>query len=210
MKDALSLESRIREAIPCAPDLSGYDLTYRPAVYWDQPVHSLVATVLPEHARQAAAMGDPSLVSEGEQRMVEGVHPAYMSGGYLPPLSDLEVEIARVVMDSTTGDVVSFRARPGEDGGVEYVVEDEYADEGWVYSFAPSWSAKPLTFGELLLLVASACREDLPRVIDLGKAQDVQNFLAFSSAYYPQLRQFFLDEEAYWQRGCCDGDDIEG
>ncbi|RYE74841.1 MAG: hypothetical protein EOO74_10920, partial [Myxococcales bacterium] len=128
MNDAPPLESSIREAIPFAPDLSGYDLQYRPARYWDQPVPSLIATVLPEHARQSAARGDLSVLTEGAQRLLEGVHPTFMSGAYLPPLSDFEVEIARIVTDSTLGDVVSVRARPAEHGGVAYRVVDEYMD----------------------------------------------------------------------------------
>ncbi|RYG22981.1 hypothetical protein EON82_15460 [bacterium] len=207
MNEVLSIESRVREAIPYAPDLCSYDLGYRPARYWDQPVPSLIATVLPEHARQAAEQGDTGLFSAEQQRTLESIHPRFMSGAYLPTLEDYEVEIARIVMDSTTGDVVSFRALPGEGGGLTYRVADEYGDEGYVYFFDPEGSSEPLSFGEFLLLIASARRDDLPRAIDLGKAQEVRNFLTFSSAYYPELSRFFLEEEETWEDESCAADD---
>jgi hypothetical protein len=58
------------------------------------------------------------------RRDITGVHPQAMGGEYLPALSPGEVEIARIVLESTTRDIISFRARRGKDR-IRYKVVDE-------------------------------------------------------------------------------------
>jgi len=82
------------------------------------------AAIVPE---DKLVRGRPFLLSEtlrDEQRRLFGsMHPSFMGVEYLPDLYEDEVEIARVELRSTTGDVISIRARP-EGNGVAYRVVD--------------------------------------------------------------------------------------
>src|SRR5262249_4767409 len=64
-------------------------------------------------------------VTEAERVALGQHHPALMGGEYLPGYQDEEVEIARVSLQSTTGDVISIRARRDR-GAIRYRVVDEY------------------------------------------------------------------------------------
>jgi len=85
------------------------------------------------------------------------MHPRYMGGEYLPDQEEGEVEIARIEIASTTGDVTSVYARRD---GIEilYRIVDEY--EGDTLSgHTERTSTEPLTLGELadFFLVAGIC-----------------------------------------------------
>ena len=83
--------------------------------------------------------------------------PSWLGGEYLPDLSEREVEIARVVLASTTMDVFSVRACL-IDGGYAYRVVDEYATR---FRVTPGTSTRPLTLGELVALLDGIEREEL-------------------------------------------------
>ena len=77
-----------------------------------------------------------------------------MTGGWLdsdfwpPDLDDTEIEIARISIRSTTGDVTGVYARRGK-GCIHYRVVDEYG--GDTLTGAPErTSDKPLSLGEAL------------------------------------------------------------
>lgn len=70
-----------------------------------------------------------SELPEEERRMIGRVHPLLMGGEYLPRLEEHEVEIARIAIQSTTGDVTAVYARRGEGGVVHYRVVDEYSGD---------------------------------------------------------------------------------
>lgn len=72
-----------------------------------------------------------------------------LGGEYLPALAHGEVEIARVALASTTGDVQSIRARRTEEG-IRVVVVDEY-ENGFVDG--ERVSERPLTLRELTELI---------------------------------------------------------
>src|SRR5262245_20849225 len=80
-------------------------------------------------------------VTEADRVALGQHHPALMGGEYLPGYQDEEVEIARVSLQSTTGDVISIRARR-ERGAIRYRVVDEY---GTKIVCSPTESSEPLS-----------------------------------------------------------------
>ena len=203
---------RIASILEFPPDLHTYDLDYRPISYWDQPVTSLLATIKAEHQRRAVSealsagqvpdsqflLGEPD---EMTQKQLEAIHPSFMGGAYLPDFEDWEVEIARVTLNSTTGDVIAIWAQPSEEG-IAFRMVDEYADEGSDWFISTETSIEPLTFEELIemLVLASNLRwgdGDDFRVFDFRtrNAPGTVGFLSFTSFFYPELTRFFEEEE---------------
>src|SRR5262245_45038225 len=99
------------------------NLQFRPATYWDTP-DALLANIKGEQRRQliqhALAIADAEELetwllqdelTDEERELVGRIHPLLMGGEYLPDYQPGEVEIARVALQSTTGDVISVGAR---------------------------------------------------------------------------------------------------
>ena len=57
-----------------------------------------------------ALLGDTG-VPDDIVKGLESVHPSFMGGNYLPDLEEGEVEVARIEIASTTGDVTSLYAK---------------------------------------------------------------------------------------------------
>ena len=76
------------------------------------------------------------------------VHPTLMGGNYLEDKSLNEIEIARIFILSTTGDVTSVYAQ-FEDGLILYRVVDEYEGET-LTELSKIKSKEPLSLSELL------------------------------------------------------------
>src|SRR5262249_26765133 len=128
------------------------------------------------------------------------LHPALMGGEYLPPLEDNEVEIARVSLSSTTGDVNSIRAQLRGDS-IRYRIVDEYYDDPMQqFTFSPKETTRPLTMGELVDLIDGVEDEMNPEIgrgltasyrnmqVDGGMAaKEVVDFVSVSSFFYPEL-----------------------
>ena len=92
-------------------------------------------------------------LSDSDRAAWSSVHPSMMGGEYLPDLEPAVVEIARIEMESTTGDVISLRAAPEPSGAISYQLVDEYEQE---FSFSPTTTPLPLTFGEIADLLDKA------------------------------------------------------
>jgi hypothetical protein len=103
--------------------MNQYNLGFRPSTYWETP-DTVLANIKGEQRRRAIRKlldaGDVEVLEERllaesltdeERRALGRLHPSLMGGEYLPTYQGDEVEIARVALQSTTGDVVSFRAR---------------------------------------------------------------------------------------------------
>jgi hypothetical protein len=151
-----------------------------------------------------------------------------MSGEYLPDFEGDEVEIARVTLASTTGDVISIRARR-QGGRIRYRIVDEYEGET-VFHCAPEESAAPLTMRELVELMNTARGEGmypdygtgLTTVwcdfhVDNGSSpESMVGFVRVSSEFYPDLRRYYEAEAAGWlekrlaEYAAEDGDDEYG
>jgi len=120
-----------------------------------------------------------------ERTRFERIHPENMGGEYLPNLRPNEVEIARISIRSTTGDVTSVYCKPSV-RGFSYRVVDEY--NGETISGKPTCSSKkPLSLGELLDFFLGAW--NLEGVLDANNLDeaDAQTFVTASSVYYNEF-----------------------
>jgi len=150
--------------IPAPPKLFdevesfGFDLSWRPTNYFqDLTLEQKLGSRIKGQIRGKKVIGDirdqpvhPELMKSelaSDLKDVHGkIHPVMMGGEYLPDLKDLEVEICRVVLESTTMDVTSIRAKKQKDR-IIYRVEDEYDNE---YRLPHKSSSKPLTMKQLI------------------------------------------------------------
>jgi len=126
-------------------------------------------------------------VPEDEIRALGSIHPLFMGGNYLANPELGEVEIARIFIQSTTGDVTSVYARPHE-GRIRYRVVDEYDGDTLNSSKATRESDKPLTLGELHAFFTNAW--PFHWVLDMNFQGDVEGMLGFfvaESDFYPDL-----------------------
>ncbi|MBM3345671.1 MAG: hypothetical protein FJY55_04125 [Betaproteobacteria bacterium] len=197
---------------------AGFDYDFRPASYFEDvdPKTIILSSISGEHRRRDVearlASGDFNPLVWGEwltdptldpdtRRLLSSVHPGLMSGEYLPPMGAQDIEIARVVLASVTGDVISVRARRGHGsaGGIAYLVVDEYETD---YQLTQQHSARPLTLGELIALINTAGRDDdetagglaISHVVwhcEQGECEGMRGFVRVESAFYPELNRFF-------------------
>ena len=126
----------------------GLDLEYRPPSYWETPgpIAAVRSAIKGQNRRQlftdfvAGELGpeveqlEPELLAEsldeGTRRMLGRLHPHWMGGEYLPSALPGEVEIARIVLQSVTQDVISIRARRRRSGRrIFYRIVDDYGDD---------------------------------------------------------------------------------
>jgi hypothetical protein len=157
---------------------SDYDFSYRPESYWpDTPneettLAKVKGTARRDLARHALQRGKDTPVGEididfaftpsltdAERTDWGRIHPALMGGEFLPDPRKDEVEIARVELQSTTGDVIQVLARRSHPSAkrprIRYRVVDEYWDEGSRYELTPKSSAKALSLDQLIRLIDS-------------------------------------------------------
>jgi hypothetical protein len=139
------------------------DWSYRPAGYfWAKDRRIFLASDIRgeqrrKHYERLLQSGDQqaidefvlkSTLTERERRAAGSFHPAFMGGEYLPDCGPMEVEIARIAIASTTGDVTSIYARLDGDR-IEYRVVDEYGGDT-LNEPSHCTSSEPLTLLELV------------------------------------------------------------
>jgi len=218
------------------PDASKYDLAFKPESYWDSeaPVKAFLARIKGERRRQWVL----SRLREGKADEVEAwmlaeglsedmreflgrIHPQFMSGEYLPDHERDEIEIARIALEATNGDIISIRARREEDGRIRYRIVDEYAIRcRCKFRFKPTDSSRPLTMGELISLIDHASEDgmkdirsrarSLPecyRMLNLAEGADeteeyineLAHFAVVESYFYPELEAYYREEASEWR-----------
>ena len=194
---------------------AGFIYDFRPRSYFERVDLRtlLLSSINGEHRRkdveQRLDAGDFDPVVWGEwltegsldpetRSMFSSVHPGMMSGEYLPPMGQEDIEIARVVLASVTGDVISIRARRNGEG-ISYLVVDEYETE---YQLTRDHSERPLTLGELIALINTAVRDEdetgggiaISHVVwhcEQGEGEGMRGFVRVESAFYPELNRFY-------------------
>ena len=123
-------------------------------------------------------------LSEGTRQYAGSLHPSFMGGEYLPTVKMAEVEIARIRIDSTTGDVTSLYARlVGQ--RISYRVVDEYQGDT-LSGRAERTSSRPLTMGQMVDFFLGAW--DLYLCLDSNFDGDLDGMLGFfvgESEFYP-------------------------
>ena len=198
------------------PDPKKYNLDFQPNSYWGpQAVETHVgARVKGELRRQQAISdleqkhADPEIISESltdeHRSAAASVHPWLMGGEYLPDLKPNEVEIARVVMQSTTMDVISIRARRTK-SRIFYRIVDEYGEEQYrEYHLTKKSSTNPLTLRELIQFIDNASENGLVgngrnwHYEEGSTADEIYNFETASSAYYSELSDWYDDVNEEW------------
>jgi hypothetical protein len=132
---------------------------------------------VPDEVKNAA-------LSEVARQYVGSLHPSFMGGEYLPTVDKEEVEIARIRIDSTTGDVTSVYARlVGK--RIAYRVVDEYQGDT-LSGNARRTSIRPLTMGQMIDFFLNAW--DLYVCLDCNFEGDLEEMLGFfegESEFYP-------------------------
>jgi hypothetical protein len=198
------------------PDPKKYNLDFRPVSYWGpQKVETHVAARVKGELRRQQAIhdlednhADHEIISESlteEHRRAAGaVHPWLMGGEYLSDLKPNEVEIARVVMQSTTMDVISIRARKTKNRIIYKIIDEYPEDEFQNYSLTKKTSKQPLTLGELIKLIDNAVEGGL---VGSGRnwhfeegtcADEIYDFETASSAFYTELSEWYDEANEEW------------
>ena len=207
------------------PDRPDFDLTFRPD-YWrpSDPISLIIGNVKGEVRRRqildvleerhklvpfGAELPEELLqdaLSEDDRIAWGNIHPNMMGGEYLPDYARGEIEIARIVLDSTLMDVTSVRARRTRDLRIHYRVVDEYETE---FRFRPKSSKRPLTLGEMIAFLDSVehLEEDperpwLEAARDRnydGNPDEVAHFATVESALYPRLHDYYHWRNEQWR-----------
>ena len=143
---------------------------------------------------------DP-LLDDERLRQWGRVHPAMMGGEYLPEIAPDEIEIARIELQSVTGDVISVRARE-EHGRFAYSIADEYQTE---FNVAITHDRRRLSMRQMVWLINRSYGEGDERSERLGialgiiamnldndaDADSMLGFVTVRSDFYPQLENYF-------------------
>jgi len=183
---------------------------FRPGSYWLQSAPTLAAalknvkgTARRKMIKDAWEKGEYEVmpvelkeetVSEKVRSSIGRMHPLCMGGEYLPDYAPGEVEIARIELMSTTGDVISIRARADGDA-IHYRIVDEYGSE---FDFMPTQSRIPLSMREIVELIDGAHQEGydyqglglcyiLANYECGGDPEELMHFSRVESDIYPQL-----------------------
>lgn len=214
------------------PEVQGIDLDFRPASYWDvaDPESAIVQNIKGQKRREMARdfisgsasdlLGpiDPELlrdsIDDGMRQRLGRIHPSFMGGEYLPDYAPGEAEIARIVLESTLGDVFSIRARRTRpESPFRYTLADEH---GNAWTVSPKSSRHPLTLRQLIGLIDSGdsaearMQDGLPLVeslITYGTEPLDVSFATLESTIYPELEPYYAERLAAWDRSMSDYDE---
>jgi hypothetical protein len=192
---------------------SQVDLSWRPETYfWPSGLEKQLLAKVKGAARRAALQ---LLIDEGrlaeipdflatagltdEERTAIGrIHPRFMGGEYLPDQEEGEIEIARIEIESTTGDVTSVYAYQ-DNSKIHYRVVDEYGGET-LRGAGERESTRPMTLGELAEFFLGSW--PFLEVLEMNFGRDTKGMLGFFrgvSQFYEDFDQLLRDRviEAY-------------
>jgi hypothetical protein len=182
-----------------APPVPANSMRYRPRDYFGR--HDLQTTLLTQvkgtvrrrALREAIEEGQimqvpdaikSAALSEVARQYAGSLHPSFMGGEYLPTANKEEVEVARIRINSTTGDVTSVYARMvGK--RIAYRVVDEYQGDT-LSDRTRRTSSRPLTMGQMIEFFLGAW--DLYVCLDGNFEGDLEEMLGFfegESEFYP-------------------------
>ena len=201
----------------------GFDLSWRPMSYFeDLTLEQKLGSKIKGQIRGKKVIRDirdqpvdPQLMKSelaSDLKDIHGkIHPVMMGGEYLPDLKDTEVEICRIVLESTTMDVTSIRAKKQKDR-IIYRVEDEYDNE---YRLPHKSSSKPLTMKQLINNIDKCgeyhegnLNEDfgiglvLPSINYMSgedhEDDEVISFVKVQSHFYSEIEEYYEIKKKAW------------
>jgi hypothetical protein len=189
----------------------GFDWEFRPTSYWGpQGLSTWYGSRVSGEIRRKALLERSELpdelaaeqLSKDLRRAIGRINPVFMGGEYLPKLIPNEVEIARVVLDSTTRDVISVRARHTRHR-IKYRIVDEYYGDVPEYPVVPTTSRKPLTLRQLVGMMDHADivyghRDRMHFENDFSAEQSIA-FVEPSSVFYPDLEKWYAYQNSLWR-----------
>lgn len=195
--------------------------SFAPETYWSDgdPLAAILRNVTGENRRQMirdyldAGQLDqieeallPDELAEAKRNELGRIHPSFMGGEYLPGYLPVEVEIARICLQSTTSDVISLRAHPTS-VGTAYRIVDEYEGE---FTLPIEVSAQPLTLAQLIHQFEEGSLKELDYGggLALGynnmnadggsSCEELRHFTRIESDLYPQLEEHFEHVFSEW------------
>lgn len=232
--------SRPRRRAPRAPlspavePVAGIDLDWQPASYLADrdPVEAILQGIAGEERRaivremltRTPRLADDEVaewllqdrLSDSERLLFGQLHPRFMGGEYLPERAGTEVEIARVSLESSTGDVFSLCARR-VGSRWHYRLYDEY---GGTFELTPASSRRPLTLRRLVHLLDTVEGGEIDTLgIGLvlcwaawqqenGTApREAISFVSVSSDVYPTLGAYYEGRLEAWAAAYDEEDD---
>jgi hypothetical protein len=197
-----------RKTEPMSPDSSSrIEMSWRPDTYfWPPGLEKQLLAKVKGAARRAALqrlIDEGRLVeipdylataglSDDERTEIGRIHPHFMGGEYLPDQDEDEIAIARIEINSTTGDVTSVYAH--QDGStIRYRVVDEYGGET-LHGTTECTSSRPLTLGEVEEFFLGAW--PFFEVLAMNFEDDTEQMLGFfhgASQFYPEFDQLLRE-----------------
>ena len=155
-----------------------------------------------------------SAIDDERRLLIGSIHPSLMGGEYLPDLEVGEVEIARIELASTTGDVISIRARKRK-GRIYYRLVDEYSEDcTCAFKISPFWSTQPLSLSQLINLIETATDKEFGDVkFGLSYLDDLyhqfdfdldscSSFMTVTSVFYAELEDYYQQAVEVWYQLC--------
>ena len=153
-----------------------------------------------------------SSLEENTRDVLGQIHPSFMGGEYLPDLTESEIEIGRIVLESTTEDVDSIRVTRDEDG-YSYRIVDEYGSTFEIPEHLRK-TISPLSLGEMVDLINNTSRifegveeSEEPGLVkphvtfmlsEGDEDSEIMSFVRVESEFYPELYDFFEYQKELW------------
>ena len=200
-------------------ELKKINYTYQPLSYWGpRNIKSfLLSKIKGEKRRQhlkkiIEEYGEDNLpdisllkekLTEDERDLFGKVHPMFMGGEYLPDTAENEVEIARLIMKSTTQDIYSFRARKTKNK-IIYSIEDEYES---MFELSIQTSKLPLTLKQMIKLICESVYPDGMPVYGSAREwnydsdlspEELWDFETIESSFYNELEYYYDIQNFIW------------
>jgi hypothetical protein len=204
----------------------GIDYQFRPESYWaaaNDPLEAALRNVKGRNRREMIRdyhkagkleeLSDSLLaesLGESQRERLGLIHPSFMGGEYLPNYRRFEVEIARIELESTTSDVISFRARPSGPR-IKYRLVDEYSTE---FRLPQQTPVRPFSLGELIRFLDAVERVEVGEpswarfgfVLSYSQCnlecdadlETLRDFVRVESDYYPDLASHYAEAIEEW------------
>jgi len=208
-------------------DTQSFDMNFLPKSYFDDltleeklgsKIKGQIRGEFVQNHIHTQTINPKVLQSELDQELKNAqsaVHPWMMGGEYLPDFYENETEICRIVLKSTTMDVISMRAQSKNERLI-YRVVDEYND--YQFKLPIASSLRPLTMEKLIENINKCESIDgegevndyggvglvkpwVYQQFECGDALDEAiSFVTVHSVFYPELTQYYEHQKTIWYR----------